>query len=77
MSFTVFMHEKPSIRRRSGVVEALASAHLSLPGGNATEGLHIELSVGPGRKQRVIIPFDQLAEVESAIKLARAALQKA
>lgn len=76
MSFTVFMHEKPLIKRRSGLVEALASAHLSLPGSSAQEGLHIELSVGQGRKQRVVIPFDQLNEVESAIKLARAALEK-
>jgi len=76
MAFTVFMHEKPMLRRRSGPVEALGEVHLHLPGGNGTAGLHIEFSVGGGRKQRVIIPFDQMAEIESGIKMARAALGK-
>jgi hypothetical protein len=76
MAFTVLMHEKPMIRRRTGVVEALGAAHLHLPGGNGIEGLHIELSIGRGRTQRVIIPFDQMGEVETAIKMARAAIDQ-
>ena len=78
----IFVHPKPMRRHTSHVVPADAIVSIALPDCTARRpGLYLKLHIGVPSKndgaatatQLVVIPMDQLDEIEAAIKLLRAA----
>lgn len=81
MTTKIFMHQKPMVRHTKRVKPATASISIALPADVVARkpGLYMQLRVESESRnvrrdatQLIVVPIDQLDEIETAIKALRA-----